>query len=140
NTWRDAGPIYFDAVATLIFLLLVGRFLQHRAQRSAADAAALLGALSPDTARLVEGDEVRDVPTEAVLPGMLVEVRAGDTLPADGTVESGRSALDLAMLTGEARPASVGVGAAVFAGTLNLTSTLRVRVTEAGETSRIGKL
>ena len=140
NTWRDAGPIYFDAVATLIFLLLVGRYLQHRAQRSAADAAALLGALSPDTARLVEGDAVRDVPTEAVLPGMLVEVRAGDTLPADGTVETGRSSLDLAMLTGEARPESVGEGAAVFAGTLNLTSTLRVRVTEAGETSRIGKL
>jgi P-type Cu2+ transporter len=140
NTWRDAGPIYFDAVATLIFLLLVGRYLQHRAQRSAADAAALLGALAPDTARVVEGDEVREVPTEAVLPGMLVEVRAGDTLPADGTVDSGRTSLDLAMLTGEARPVSVDEGAAVFAGTVNLSATMRVRVTEAGETSRIGRL
>ncbi|MEY2734094.1 MAG: cation-transporting P-type ATPase, partial [Gemmatimonadota bacterium] len=54
NTVRDAGPVYFDAVATLILLLLIGRYLQHRAQRRAADAAALLGALAPATARLVD--------------------------------------------------------------------------------------
>lgn len=140
NTWRDAGPIYFDAVATLIFLLLVGRYLQHRAQRSAADAAALLGALSPATARVVEGDTVREVPTEAVLPGMTVEVRPGDTLPADGRVVRGTSSLDLALLTGESRPESVHEGAAVFAGTVNLTGTLRVQVSEAGGTSRLGRL
>lgn len=140
NTWRDAGPIYFDAVATLIFLLLVGRYLQHRAQRSAADAAALLGALAPATARVVDGDSVREVPGEAVLPGMLLDVRAGDTLAADGVVERGTSSLDLALLTGESRPVSVGEGARVFAGTVNLAAPLRVRVEEAGVTSRLGRL
>ncbi len=140
NTWRDAGPIYFDAVGTLIFLLLVGRYLQHRAQRSAADAAALLGALSPATARVVAGDEVTEVPSEAVLPGMLLDVRAGDTLAADGIVESGSSAMDLALLTGESRPVSVQPGGRVFAGTVNLTAPMRVRVEEAGVTSRLGRL
>ncbi len=140
NTWRDAGPIYFDAVGTLIFLLLVGRYLQHRAQRTAADAAALLGALSPATARVVEPDGVREIPTEAVLPGMLLDVRAGDTLAADGVVEQGTSSLDLALLSGESRPETVGEGARVFAGTLNLAAPLRVRVEEAGETSRLGRL
>ena len=140
NTLRDSGPVYFDAVGTLIFLLLVGRYLQHRAQRTAADAAALLGALSPATARVVDGDDVREVPTEAVMPGMLLEVWAGDTLPADGAVEQGASSVDLSMLTGESRPESVRVGAAVFAGTVNLTSTIRVRVSEAGATSRLGRL
>ncbi len=143
NTWRDAGPIYFDAVATLVFLLLVGRYLQHRAQRAAADSSALLGALTPATARMVvEGQDldVREVPCEAVMPGMLVEVRAGDTVPADGVVTAGTSSLDLGMLTGESRPSSVGPGDAVFGGTVNLSSTLRVQVTEAGASSRLGRL
>ena len=85
NTVRDAGPIYFDAVSTLILLLLVGRYLQHRAQRTAADAAALLGALAPATARVVDPGtgHVSEIPTEAVVPGMELEVRAGDTLAAD---------------------------------------------------------
>jgi Cu2+-exporting ATPase len=140
NTLRDGGPIYFDAVGTLIFLLLVGRFLQHRAQRGAADSAALLGALAPVTARIVDGDAVKEVPTEAILPGMLLEVRPGDTLAADGVVELGSSSLDLALLTGESRPVSIREGEKVFAGTVNLSAPLRVRVEEAGITSRLGRL
>lgn len=142
NTVRDTGPVYFDAVATLILLLLVGRYLQHRAQRSAADAAALLGALSPATARVVAAgsDAVTEIPTEAVAPGMTLEVRPGDTLAADGTVLAGHSALDLALLTGESRPVVVVPGTRVYAGTVNLTSVLRVAVAQAGGESRLGRL
>lgn len=140
NTLRDGGPIYFDAVGTLIFLLLVGRYLQHRAQRSAADSAALLGALSPATARVVDGESVKEVPSEAVLPGMTLDVRPGDTLAADGIVTRGTSSLDLALLTGESRPVRVGEGEKVFAGTVNLSAPLRVYVEEAGITSRLGRL
>lgn len=147
NTLRDAGPVYFDAVATLVFLLLAGRYLQQRGQRVAADAAELLYALAPSTARLVaEGEdgaatgEVRDVPSEALLPGMLVEVRSGDSFPADGVVETGRSTVDASLLTGESRPAGVGPGSEVFAGTVNLAAPVRVRVREAGETSRVARI
>jgi len=140
NTISDSGPIYFDGVATLIFLLLVGRFLQQRAQRAAADAAELLHSLSPASARIVDGDAIREVPAEAVLPGVTLDVRAGDTLAADGIVISGRSAMDLALLTGESQPVAVSEGATVFAGTVNLSAPLRVRVTGAGETSRLGRL
>jgi len=142
NTVRDSGPVYFDAVATLILLLLVGRYLQHRAQRSAADAAALLGALAPATARVIDPGTgtVSEIPTEAVVPGMELEVRAGDTLAADGTVTVGHSALDLALLTGESRPVSVQPGDVVFAGTVNQSATLRVRVDQAGIDSRLGRL
>ena len=142
NTIRDSGPVYFDAVATLVLLLLVGRFLQYRAQRAATDASELLGALAPATARVVEpeSDTVSELPFEAVVPGMLLDVRAGDTLAADGIVIRGRSALDLAMLSGESRPVTVEEGAAVFAGTVNLSGPLRVRVEQAGETSRLGRL
>ena len=142
NTVRDAGPIYFDAVSTLILLLLVGRYLQHRAQRTAADAAALLGALAPATARLIDAvsGAISEIPTEAVVPGMALEVRAGDTLAADGVVVGGDSEIDLALLTGESRPITVGVGDLVYAGTVNLSAALAVRVEQAGAESRLGRL
>jgi Cu2+-exporting ATPase len=140
NTLADAGPIYFDGVATLIFLLLVGRFLQQRAQRAAADSAELLHALTPAVARVREGGDVRETPVEALLPGMVLELRPGDTLAADGRVIEGRSELDRSLLTGETRPEPVAPGTRVFAGTVNRGAPLAVRVERAGEESRVGRL
>jgi Cu2+-exporting ATPase len=143
NTIRDAGPIYFDGVAALIFLLLVGRFLQHRAQRAAAGSAELLYSLAPTSARVLDmgnGESSHDVPTEALIPGMVLEVRAGETIAADGEVLEGSSALDLSLLSGEPRPVRVVPGDAVFAATINRTATLRIRVDAAGESSRVGRL
>ena len=144
NTLRGTGEVYFESVTALIFLLLAGRFIQRRRQRSAADAASLLFSLAPRTARLLdspgEGAASREVPVEALTPGSLVEVRAGETVPADGVVVEGSSALDLALLTGESRPAAVATGDEVFAGTLNLGSRLAVRVERTGEQTRVGQL
>ncbi len=142
NTITGEGPIYFDGLAILIFALLVGRFLQQRGQRMAADAAELLHAIAPSTARIVDGadERVREIPTAALLPGMLLDVRAGETFAADGIVVHGHSSVNAALLTGESRPTSVGEGASVFAGTLNVEAPLRVKVEQAGETSRIAKL
>lgn len=140
NTVRDAGPVYFDSVATLIFLLLVGRYLQQRAQRAAIDASGLLSSLAPSTARVVQGDSVREVPIEAVVPGWTIEVRAGDTIAADGEVTAGSSRLDTSLLTGESRAVAVAPGASVYAGTVNLVAPIRVCVTSTGEESRIGAI
>jgi Cu2+-exporting ATPase len=141
NTVADAGPVYFDGVAMLVFLLLCGRYLQLRGQRAAANSAELLFSLTPSSARVVTRDgEVRETPAEGIVPGDLIDVRAGDTLPADGVVESGASSINRALLTGESRPVSTRPGDEVFGGTLNLTSSLRVRVTQAGEETRIAKL
>ncbi|MBI5836874.1 MAG: cation-translocating P-type ATPase [Candidatus Eisenbacteria bacterium] len=140
NTVTARGPIYFDGVAMLIFLLLVGRFLQQRAHRAAADSAELMYSLSPGTARVLEGGLTRDVPTEALLPGMTLEVRPGDTVPADGVVTAGASEVDLSLLTGETRPVDVTPGGQVFAGTLNRTAPLEVRVERAGEATRVGQI
>jgi P-type Cu2+ transporter len=140
NTIVDAGPIYFDGLAILIFALLVGRFLQQRGQRMAADAAELLHALTPVSARIVENGVSRDVPSEALLPGMMLEVRAGESFAADGVVVSGQSSVNAALLTGESRPASVGVDERVYAGTLNIEAPLRVRVDATGESSRLSRI
>jgi len=140
NTITDSGPIYFDGLATLIFALLAGRFLQQRGQRAATDSAELLYSLSPLTARVVEAEAMRELPAQALLPGMILEVRAGESFAADGTVTAGRSTVDVAMLTGESRPVSVDAGDRVYAGTTNVSSALRVRVDAAGEQSRLASL
>ncbi len=141
NTIGDSGPIYFDGVTVLIFLLLTGRFLQQRGQRAAADAAELLYSLAPDTARVVaeDGDE-RLLPAAALLPGMMVRVRAGESFPADGTIVRGATSVDTALLTGESRPRSAGIGDPVHAGTLNVAAPVSVRVDEAGTSSRLARL
>ncbi|MCL4866558.1 MAG: heavy metal translocating P-type ATPase metal-binding domain-containing protein, partial [Gemmatimonadales bacterium] len=140
NTVTATGPIYFDGVATLVFLLLVGRFLQLRAQRAAADSTELLHSLAPASARVVEGDVVREVPTEALLPGAVIEVRPGDTIAADGVVVAGSADIDAALLSGESKPVHAAVGDQVWAGTTNLTAPIRVRVEETGESSRVGRI
>jgi Cu2+-exporting ATPase len=69
-----------------------------------------------------------------------VEVRAGELFPADGRVQSGRSHVDTALLTGESRPVGVAPGDPVFAGTVNRSAALRVEVEETGEASRLGRI
>ncbi|MBI2529083.1 MAG: heavy metal translocating P-type ATPase metal-binding domain-containing protein [Candidatus Rokubacteria bacterium] len=140
NTARGGGEVYFDSVTTLVFLLLVGRYLQQRQQRLAAESAELLASLAPSSARVIEGAATREVPLEALGAGALVEVRAGETVPADGVVERGRSRLDTSLLTGESRPSTVAPGDRVHAGTVNVSSRLEVRVECAGEETRVGRL
>jgi Cu2+-exporting ATPase len=140
NTVRGSGEVYFDSITAVIFLLLVGRWLQRREQRAAGDAAELLGALAPSTARLVDGETVREVPAAILCTGALVEIRAGDHIPADGVVLEGRSCVDTSLLTGESRPSRVAAGDRVHAGCVNVEAPLRMRVELAGEATRVGRL
>ncbi len=165
NTLTGRGEIYFDSLCVLVFALLVGRWIQRRQQRWAADAVELLYSLTPSAARRIEADttsasqagvgedarhdagavvaadeRIREVPIEAIRTGDLLEVRAGDTIPVDGRVAGGWSNINEALLTGEARPREARAGERVFAGTLNLTAALRVRAESTGAQTRVGKL
>lgn len=141
NTITGGGEVYFDSVTVLVFFLLVGRFVQQRQQRAAYDALALLYALTPGRARLLAADgAVAEVPLEALAAGSRVEVRAGDSIPADGVVLAGDSQLDLSLLSGESRPVAVAPGARVHAGTVNLRARLVVEVEATGAETRVGRL
>ena len=140
NVIRGTGEIYFDSVASLIFLLLLGRWLQLRQRRVAGDAAELLYSLAPSSATLVLGDKVEEVPVERLATGDIVRVRAGDTVPTDGVIVLGRSAVDASVLTGESRPVDVTEGDHVHAGTVNLSGQLHVRTEATGEDTRVGRL
>jgi P-type Cu2+ transporter len=140
NTVRGTGEIYFDSLSMLVFLLLVSRWVQSKQHRKAASAAELLHALTPRTARRVGLDGVDEVPLEAIVAGDRVEVRAGDTIPVDGYVLAGRSAIDAGLLTGESRPVEVSASDPVHAGTVNVVGPLTIAATAAGEATRIGQL
>ncbi|MCY2986736.1 MAG: heavy metal translocating P-type ATPase metal-binding domain-containing protein, partial [Planctomycetota bacterium] len=140
NAIAGRGEIYFDSLTMLVFLLLVGRWIQRRQQRWANDALELLFSLTPTAARRVAADGVREVPIEAIGPGDLVEVRAGDAIPTDGVVVAGQSTVDQSLLTGESRPMLVLPEDRVQAGTVNLGARLLVRVEAVGDQTRVGKL
>jgi Cu2+-exporting ATPase len=140
NAVLGRGEIYFDSLTMLVFLLLVGRWIQGRQQRWASDAIELLFSLTPTSARRIEEDQVRQVPIEAIRPGDLVEVRAGESIPTDGTLAEGRTRIDESLLTGESLPTTASAGDRVHAGTLNLGSRITMRVDAVGERTRVGRL
>jgi len=140
NVLRGEGEVYFDSLCTLIFLLLVGRYLQRTHQRRSAKASDLLNALAPTTACLVEGESSREVPASALVAGSVIEIRVGERIAVDGVISQGRSALDTSLLTGESFPEEVSVGDRVHAGTTNLSAPLLVRVESVGGETRLGRL
>jgi len=140
NTIRDNGEVYFDSVTVLIFFLLIGRWVQRRQQRRAARATELLFSLAPSTARVVEDGGIREMPAAALQPGMVLELRAGDTAPADGVVLLGESTMDLSLLTGESRPIAVRAGDPIHAGTTSLSGRLEVEIRSAGADTRLGRI
>jgi Cu2+-exporting ATPase len=140
NTVLGRGEIYFDSLTGLVFLLLVGRFVQHRLERKAADAVETLFTLTPGFARIREGDTVREVPVEALASDQIAEVRPCESFPADGAVSEGNSHVNLSLLTGESRPVPVAAGDLVFSGAVNMTRVLLVRITATGRATRVGKL
>ncbi|MEZ5417525.1 MAG: heavy metal translocating P-type ATPase [Vicinamibacterales bacterium] len=145
NVVAGHGPLWFDSLAMLVAALLGARQLQRSAQRAALERAdSLRGVAFLEFARRLEGEGTSgtalEVPLAALVPGDRVEVRSGELVPVDGVVLAGRSALDNAVLTGEATPQAVGVGDAVNAGATNLGARLVVRVDAAGAATRVGAL
>lgn len=133
--------IYMESVSMLVFLLLVGRFVQFRQQRRARHEVELLCALVPQTARRLSANGVvEEVPTDALRPGDEVLVAAGDALPADGELASEEAHIDAQLLTGESKPVRRAAGQPLQAGTVAVGAPLRLRVTETGEATRAGRI
>lgn len=140
NTLTGRGEVYFDTLSVLVFLLLLGRWLQMRQQDRAASALDVLYRVTPRIAHRVDDDGVHDVPGDVLQVGDLVEVRVGDVVPADGDIVGGTTTCDQSVLTGESAPVTLGVGDDAAAGTTNLGSVIRVRVRAVGSDTRIGSV
>jgi Cu+-exporting ATPase len=136
-----APEVYYDTTATIIALILLGKVLEMRAKTQTSAAMRALLGLQARTARVVRpnGEEL-DVPIEQVRPGDLVAVRPGEKIATDGTVETGHSAVDEAMLTGESLPVEKHPGDPVFGVTLNKTGAFRFRVQKVGAETMLAQI
>jgi len=125
---------YFDSAITLVFFLLIGRFLDRRMRGRARSAAAHLLSLGAAPVTVLDADgHRRALPPRAVPPGAAVLVAAGERIGVDGRVEEGASEVDQSFVTGEQAPEAVVPGAPVLAGMINLTAPLRLSVTATGD-------
>ncbi len=133
ETMQSGANAYFDAAVTLLFFLLVGRYLDHMMRARARSAVTGLLALNATGATVIDALGSRSfVPAMDLRPGMDILIAAGERIAADGEVVGGESDVDRSALTGEPLPEAVKPGSAVNAGTLNVSGPLRVRVTAAG--------
>jgi P-type Cu2+ transporter len=131
------GMPLWEELATLVAIMLLGHWIEMRSISQAQGALAELVKLLPNTAtRVVPGggpERLEEVPLAALADRDLVLVRPGASVPADGTVRSGRGAVDESMITGESGPVDKAEGDTVIAGTVNGGGSLRVEVTRIGE-------
>ena len=132
ETVRGGHMVYYEAAATIIALILLGRTLEGRARAKASEAIRHMMNLQPPTARVLRNGAEVETPVADVRPGDTVVVRPGDRVPVDGTVHDGESAVDESMLTGESMPVDKRVGASVFAGTVNRSGSFRYEAKKVG--------
>jgi P-type Cu2+ transporter len=131
-----ASPLWWE-LATLVTIMLLGHWIEMRSIAQAQGALQELAKLLPDTAtRLTDGGE-ESVPVSELAPGDVVLIRPGASVPADGVIRHGASALDEALITGESRPTKKGEGDEVIAGTINGDGALRVEVTGTGDETKL---
>ncbi len=125
-------PLYFDTAALIVTLIYLGKYLESVTKKRTADAVRELMSLRPPVAHVLHTGKVKDVPVASLVVGDRIEVRPGESVPADGEVLEGQSVVDESMLTGEPMPVDKAPGDAVVGGTVNGTGRLEI------VTSRVG--
>jgi Cu2+-exporting ATPase len=127
------GMPLWEELSTLVTIMLLGHWIEMRSISQAQGALQELVKLLPSTATRLVGDRTEEIPIAELREGDVVLVRPGASIPADGVVRQGSSALNESMITGESRPVDKSEGAKVIAGTVNGSGSLRVEVTATGE-------
>lgn len=141
--WGSRGienHTYYDASVMIITFVLTGRVLEERAKSSTASAIRALMGMAPKTAHLINGDSIDEVPIAALGSGDIIEVRAGEKVPVDGSITTGETYIDESMITGEPTPAQRSEGDKVFAGTILKQGTIRFRAEATGDKTMLAQI
>jgi len=143
DAMRAAGAstdVYFEAVPWVLSLVTLGRMLEERSKRRAGEAVRALADRLPGTVRLRRDGRDVDVPLEEVGVGDVIVLRPGERLAVDGVVESGHTAVDESLITGEPVPVEHGPGDEVTGGTINGTGSITYRATRVGADTRVARI
>ena len=150
SVWGSRGiewHTYFDASVMIITFVLTGRLLEEKAKNGTASSIRQLMGLSPKTAHIVSGNETEEIPLSTIALGDLLEVRAGEKVPVDGTVTWAESFMladgayvDESMITGEPTPALKQSGSQVLAGTIVSQGKFRFRAKQIGENTALAHI
>lgn len=140
ETFRSAENVYFDSAIMLIFFLLIGRYLDLKTRKKAFAIASEFTLLSASFGRISDGEKIKVLPIKQLREGMILLVAAGEKIAADGVIIEGESELDTALITGETLPKKVEQNQEVFAGTINLISPLKIRITKSSQNSLLAEI
>jgi Cu+-exporting ATPase len=134
-------PVYYEAAAVITVLVLLGQVLELRARERTGGAIRALLNLAPKTARRLRDDNTdEEVPLDQVRLGDRLRVRPGESVPVDGVVVEGKSAIDESMVTGESMPVARDVGSSVIGGTINGTGAIVIRAERVGSDTLLARI
>ncbi len=134
------APVYFEAAAVIVVLVLLGQVLEGRARSKTSSAIRALLDLRPPTARRITGDHEEDVPLGGVMVGDQLRVRPGEKIPVDSAVLDGASSVDESMVTGESMPIGKKAGDRVIGGTVNGSGSLTIRAEHVGSDTLLARI
>ncbi|HWI61807.1 MAG TPA: heavy metal translocating P-type ATPase [Symbiobacteriaceae bacterium] len=140
NTFFTYGDLYYEAGATVLTLIILGKLLEAVAKGRTSEAIKKLLGLQAKTARIVRDGEEREVPIDQVLVGDIVVVRPGEKIPVDGVITDGHSSVDESMLTGESLPVDKKAGDKVVGATINKHGAFKFEATRVGADTALAQI
>jgi len=132
--------LYFESAAMIVTLITVGKTLEAKAKGRTTDALKSLMKLTPDTAVILTDGKEKTVKTSEIKPGDIFIVRPGESIPVDGVIEEGNTAVNESALTGESMPVEKNQGDSVTGATINLTGYVKCRAVRVGEDTTLSKI
>lgn len=137
---RHGEHVYFDSAIMLAFFLLIGRWFDIKARGKAREAAQNLLTMLSGTATIIDGGSTKTIPIKDIKPNMVLLISTGEKVSADGLIVKGETEVDTSIITGETMPKQFKVNDKIFAGSINLSAPVEVKVLEAGEETLLSEI
>ena len=137
---RYSHDLYFESAAMILALITLGKFLEARSKGRTSDAIAKLIDLAPKVATVIRDGQEVEVPVLNLVEGDIIVIKPGQSIPVDGVIVEGNSAVDESALTGESIPVAKGVGDQVISATINKAGAFRFRATRIGDDTTLAQI